>query len=265
MSKKSIKLQLEIGFCILVFLFFLTFIFPATMILLPIISVLAIYICVISILYLKKYKEKTIAIFSLVVASLIIIYFVSIFISIRDETGTTWDDDSNIVGSGEDYLRENYGVSYFGCGEEYGMIDMVEQGDRVDQLFYGLMSLYEDCPNSEVYSIHISETMEECYYFFGGTLIRAWFESVNQDGLITEESKRLIENDTSFSDWLNLGQGWYEFIQENGTSELYSDRYLFLSRSYEYYIENGITKELLDDYMWDEMIYPYACDLDEGE
>ena len=161
--------------------------------------------------------------------------------------------------SGEDYLKEEYDVSYFACNDEFGFVKMKSLGNREDQILHGLISLQDDCPDSEEYAIRILEPTKECSYFFGGVPTRIWQESLNQDILISEENKMLIETDTRFSTWVSFGKAYYELGQEYGTSEM--DTYVLRSYvAYKEYLEKWVTQEILTFYMLDEMDNKYNCE-----
>jgi hypothetical protein len=153
--------------------------------------------------------------------------------------------------SGEDKLSENYEVSYFGCTDDYGMVDMESWGNRDDQIVDGLNALSEDCPDSETYSIKILDSRADCDYFFGGEPIRAWMG-------LSEENKRRIAVDTRFSNWLSRTQIYYNIEQQSGSSGM-TDYQQLLSESYKYYLKNGITDDTLTYYIMGEIDNPHTC------
>jgi hypothetical protein len=175
-------------------------------------------------------------------------------------TGPTSYENSDgfFAKSGEDRLKEDYEVSYFGCTNDYGMVDIESWGNRDDQIVDGLKALSKDCPDSETYSIHILDSRVDCDYYFGGKPIRVWMELSEENSLITEENKRLIEADTRFSNWLSRVQTYYTLEQQSGTSGM-TDYEQMLSASYKYYLENEITDDTLTYYIMGEINNPHTC------
>jgi hypothetical protein len=139
-------------------------------------------------------------------------------------------------------------------------VTMKSLGNRQDQVFAGLIYLYLNCQNSETYYVSILEPTKECLYGFDGEIARLWYEGIGEDDLlISEESKRIIEEDIGFSLWKSFGRIAYEFEMENGISKM-TDSQMILSRGYQGYLENGITYSTLINYTVYVIDHPGRCE-----
>jgi hypothetical protein len=195
--------------------------------------------------------------------SLLIVASVGFFLNSDndyDNNDYTESAESKETTSGEEYLEEYYEISHFSCGDTYGIVTMKSLGNREEQILLGLMSLYEDCPNPEKQSITIIEPTKECNYFFSGEIIKQWYIGTREDNyLIPETSKRIIEEDMYFIFWKSFGKTAYEFEIKYGASEL-TDIQFILSWGYKDYLENGITETALINYMIYEIKDPRNCE-----
>lgn len=148
--------------------------------------------------------------------------------------------------SGESALKEDYEVKRLSCGPSLNppqaFVDMISLGDRKDQLISGLIYLYKDCPKESRYTVSIIEPTRECLYSFNGEAARLWNEGIGQDNpTISEESKRIIENDMDFKIWKIQAEQAYKDELRYGFLNL-TERQYILSSAYQGYIKNGITE-----------------------
>lgn len=162
--------------------------------------------------------------------------------------------------SGEKQLKENYEVSNFFCVNSGAGVEMKSLGNRQEQVTDGLIYLYKDCQTSESYYITILEPTKSCQYSFNGEIIKLWYNSIGQDNfVISEASKRIIESDIGFTLWKSFAKLSYEFKIKNGISQM-TDSQLGLALGYEDYLENGITKSTLIHIIVYEANNPLNCE-----
>jgi len=168
--------------------------------------------------------------------------------------------DSFSSNSGEKHLKENYEVSNFFCVNSGAGVKMKSLGNRQEQVTDGLIYLYKDCQNSESYYITILEPTKSCQYSFNGEIIKLWYSGIGQDNfVIPEESKSIIEADKGFFLWKSFAKLSYEFKMKNGISQM-TDSQLMLALGYEDYLENGITKSTLSNIIVYEANNPLNCE-----
>jgi len=143
--------------------------------------------------------------------------------------------------SGESELKRDYKVTDFFCTQS-AYVDMVSSGNREDQVISGLIYLYEDCPDLSSYHVTITESTRECLYSLNGEVVKYWYEGIGEENqLISEESKRIIENDIGFTLWKSQAKYYFEFESMNGISDM-TIQQMSLSGAYKDYLENGITR-----------------------
>ncbi len=161
--------------------------------------------------------------------------------------------------SGEKRLKEKYDVLEYLCYDSFGSVEMKSLGNREDQIRDALSSLYQDCHDSERYSITILESTKECFYSFNGEVIRIVYDHVGEDNfVIPESSKKIIESDDQFSFWKIFAKASYEFEMKNDISNMTGYQFM-LSSSYKDYLENGMTRSTLYSIMAYEMDFPDKC------
>ncbi len=152
---------------------------------------------------------------------------------------------SSSSNSGEKYLKEKYEVLESFCVDSGAGVDMKSLGSRDEQVRDGLINLYRDCQNSEYYYITILEPTKGCLYSFNGEIIKLWYNSIGQDNfVIPEASKKIIEEDAGFIIWRSWASVYYVDEELNGISGMTASQ-LMLSLAYKDYLENGITKSTL--------------------
>jgi len=162
--------------------------------------------------------------------------------------------------SEENYLEEKYEVLDSFCVDSGTGVDMKSLGSRDEQIRAGLISLYDSCPNSEYYYVTILEPTKECQYSFNGEIIKFWYNSIGQDNfVIPEASKKIIEEDAGFIIWRSWASVYYVDAELNGISEM-TDSQLGLSLAYKDYLENGITKSTLYSIIAYETSNPLNCE-----
>lgn len=160
---------------------------------------------------------------------------------------------------GEKTLKEKYEVLEYFCTDSRAGIDMKSLGSREDQFIRGFISLYEDCPNSEDYSIKILEPTKECLYHFNREIIRLWNNHLEQGSYtIPESSKNIIKSDVRFFIWESQARLSYEAELRDGTSGMTS-RERGLSLAYKDYLEEGFTMATLLSMFYSELNDPTNC------
>ena len=163
--------------------------------------------------------------------------------------------------SPKSYLRgEGYEVTSFYCADKdwteesvlegISSVDMMSLGDREDQIIDGLISISQACPPSKTFYITILEPTKECLYAFNGEVVRLWFEGIGQDLVISEESKKIIQEDSHFFFWETNAKYYYQFEMVNGISNM-TIQQMSLSSAYKDYLKNGITRNTLHSMIYD--------------
>lgn len=162
-------------------------------------------------------------------------------------------DNSFSFNFGKNSLKEKYEVSNYYCVNNGANVDMKSLGSRNDQIMDSLIYLYRDCPKAENYRITIFEPTKTCVYSFNGEIIRPWYESTGKNDIfVSEESKKIIEDDMGFKLWKLVARMAYDSETKNGISKM-TEFEQILSLSYKDYLQNGITKSTLINYVYFEI------------
>src|SRR3989344_715445 len=158
--------------------------------------------------------------------------------------------------SPERYLEgEGYKVNFFYCTDKdwteesilegISSVSMNSLGNREDQITDALISLSESCPPSKTIFVTILEPTKECFYSFNGEVVRLLYEGIGQDNqLISDESKRIIENDISFFLWKSEAKHYFELESMHGISDMTFQQRV-ISSAYKDYLENGVTRKTI--------------------
>lgn len=107
-------------------------------------------------------------------------------------------DNAKAIKTQIEFLEDDgYEVLYFyysleNTSLESGYLEMKSLGNQNEQVWRGLIALYQVYPNAPEYTINILEPTRDCYYDISGNLYRNWLTSSNAP------DKKIIINGTEF-------------------------------------------------------------------